>query len=84
MDDSIKGSLADKIAPAALKAIEEDGAEVITLGCAALSGLDTELSQRIGVPVIDGIPYAIRLAETHVKTHSKTSKKGLFGPSTWR
>lgn len=84
MDDSIEGDLIDKITPVALEAVEKDGAEVIVLGCAALSGIDQEISKRIGVPVIDGIPYAIRFAEAHILTCMQTSKMGLFGPSIWR
>lgn len=75
------GDMADKIIVGAQKAIEEDGAEVITLGCAGLAGLAEKVSQEIGIPVIDGIPYGIRFAEALVACGGKTSKKGLYGPS---
>jgi len=75
------GDMADKIIGAARKAIEEDGAEVITLGCAGLAGLAEKVSKEIGIPVIDGIPYGVRFAEALVACGGKTSKKGLYGPS---
>ena len=75
------GDMADKIIVAARKAIVEDGAEVITLGCAGLAGLAEKVSREIGIPVIDGIPYGIRFAEALVTCGGKTSKKGLYGPS---
>ena len=36
-------------------AIDEDGAEVIVLGCADLVGTSFELQGRLGLPVVDGI-----------------------------
>ena len=75
------GDMSDKIIVAARKAIKEDAAEVITLGCACLAGLAERVSREIGVPVIDGIPYAICFAEALVACGGKTSKKGLYGPS---
>jgi len=75
------GDMADKIIVAARKAIVEDGAEVITLGCAGLAGLAEKVSREIGIPVIDGIPYGIGFAEALVTCGGKTSKKGLYGPS---
>jgi allantoin racemase len=75
------GDMADKVIVAARKAVEEDEAEVITLGCAGLAGLAERVSREIGIPVIDGIPYGIRFAEALVACGGKTSKKGLYGPS---
>jgi len=75
------GDMTDKIIVAARKAVEEDAAEVITLGCAGLTGLAERVSREIGIPVIDGIPYGLCFAETLVTCGGKTSKKGLYGPS---
>ena len=36
-------------------AVDEDGAEVIVLGCADLVGISFELQERLGLPVVDGI-----------------------------
>lgn len=45
------------------EAIEKDGAEVIILGCGALSGLERELQQRYNVPVINPVIAGITCAE---------------------
>ncbi|MGR3804629.1 aspartate/glutamate racemase family protein [Marinibacterium profundimaris] len=44
------------------RAIEEDGAEAIVLGCAGMADLAAALSQHHGVPVIDGVAAATGLA----------------------
>ncbi|MBD2101903.1 aspartate/glutamate racemase family protein [Leptolyngbya sp. FACHB-261] len=66
---------------ATLKALEvagreaiQDGAEALCLGCAGMSGLDTELEQRLGVPVIDSVAAAIKMAESLVALRKQTSK----------
>ena len=60
------------------KAIEDDRAEVICLGCAGMAGVDKELEQALGVPVIDGVVAAVKLAEGLYDYGLKTSKIGTF------
>ncbi|MBU6335246.1 MAG: aspartate/glutamate racemase family protein [Chloroflexi bacterium] len=55
------------------KAIAE-GAEVLALGCAGMSGLDIMLEQRLGVPVVDSVAAAIKMAEALVALGKTTSK----------
>jgi len=55
-------------------AISEDRAEAICLGCAGMSRLDIELEQRLGVPVIDAVAAAVKLAEAMVGLNKQTSK----------
>src|SRR5438105_1455385 len=45
------------------KAIDEDGAEAILLGCAGLGPLDKWMQQQLGAPVLDGVACAVKLAE---------------------
>ena len=45
------------------RAVEEDGAEVIVLGCTASAGFYAELQDELGVPVIDSALAAIKYAE---------------------
>lgn len=45
------------------RAVEEDGAEVIVLGCTASAGFYAELQERLGVPVIDSAIAAVKYAE---------------------
>jgi allantoin racemase len=60
------------------RAIDEDHAEVICLGCAGMASLDKELEQALGVPVVDGVVAAVKLAEGLYDYGVKTSKVGAF------
>jgi allantoin racemase len=60
----------------AKKAIDEDGADVIVLGCTALSHAATDLSERLGIPVVDPAGAAIKMAIDLVElglSHSKVA-----------
>lgn len=60
-------------------AIESDGADVVCLGCAGMSGLAQRVSERLGgAPVVDGVPAAVMLAESLVKQGLSTSKVGTW------
>jgi allantoin racemase len=62
----------------ARQAVETDHAEVICLGCAGLAGLEEAITAALGVPVIDGVGAAVRLAEAIVGLGLKTSKLSTF------
>lgn len=62
----------------ARKAIDEDRAEVIILGCAGMAGYAKELEQTLGVPVLDPSAVAIKVAEAMVDLGLQPSKIGLF------
>jgi len=66
----------------ARKAVEEDGAEVISLGCAGMAGLDKRLTRELGVPVIDGVAAAVKLMEALVGCGIQTSKRRAYSPLT--
>ena len=53
------------------KAVEEDGAEVVILGCTASSGFFARLQQELGVPVIDPAIAAIKQAEQLVELRDR-------------
>ncbi|QOQ75926.1 Asp/Glu/hydantoin racemase [Pseudomonas poae] len=55
-------------------AIREDKAEVICLGCGGMAGLDEQIRQRTGVPVVDGVTAAVTVAESLVRLGLSTSK----------
>ena len=60
-----------------LKIVNEDRAEVVILACAGLCGYDTELSRLAGIPVLDPVAVAIKIAESFVGlgvSHSKLRK----------
>ncbi|ALJ20135.1 aspartate/glutamate racemase family protein [Microbacterium sp. No. 7] len=56
------------------------GADAIVLGCAGFAGLDAELERRLGVPVLDGVACATRLAEDLVALGKRTSTRGPYAP----
>jgi len=60
------------------KAIEEDGAEVIILGCAGMEGYAEELTQKLGVPVLEPTSVTLKVAEAMVDLGLTHSKVGLF------
>lgn len=68
------------------RALVEDRAEAIVLGCAGMTDLARRLSEIHGVPVIDGVASAIVLAEGLVRMGLSTSKVGGWAaplPKPW-
>lgn len=58
-----KEAAARAILNEARKAIKEDGAHVIVLGCTGMSALQVELQKQLGIPIVDPAVAAIKLAE---------------------
>jgi len=56
------------------RAVTEDRAEVICLGCGGMAGLDEQIRLRTGVPVVDGVTAAVTIAESLVRLGLSTSK----------
>jgi allantoin racemase len=67
-----------RLAEEARRAIQEYDAEVICLGCGGMAGFDKELEETLGVPVIDGVVAAVKLAEACYDYGLKTSKVRSF------
>lgn len=65
----------EMIANAARQAIEADGAEVICLGCAGMTGLDKKLETDLGLPVVDGVISALKFLEGMDGYGMRTSKR---------
>lgn len=64
------------IASECRRALEEDGAQAIVLGCAGMADLPPRLSRELGVPVIDGVSAAVKLVEGLVSLGLATGKTG--------
>jgi allantoin racemase len=73
-DDDVRAHLRR----AALAAVEEDGAEVICLGCAGMAGFEAAVAQATGVPVIDGVQAAVWQVRGMVASGASTSKRRLY------
>lgn len=72
--DTTMTQLSDEV----LKIVEEDGAEVVVLGCAGLCGYDEALQELVGVPVLDPVTVTVKVAEMMVHTGLSHSKKRKF------
>ena len=62
----------------ATKAVSEDGAEVIILGCAGMAGYAGEIEEKLKVKVIDPTAVALKIAEAMVDLGLTHSKIGLY------
>jgi allantoin racemase len=60
------------------KAISNDGAEVIILGCAGMAGYNAEIESKLKVRVLDPAGVALKVAEAMVDLGIMHSKLGLF------
>jgi allantoin racemase len=64
------------------RALDEDRAEAIVLGCAGMARLAQALAAEHGCPVIEGVSTAVGLAEMLVRAGLKTSKRGGYALGT--
>lgn len=79
LDLGLPGSAArERISTEIRKAIREDQAEAIVLGCAGMADFATALAEEHGVPVLDGVACAVKLCEALVALGLKTSKLGGY------
>ena len=60
------------------RALDEDHAEAIVLGCAGMADLAGALRRDFGVPVIDGVGAAVKQAEALLALGLSTSKRGAY------
>ena len=67
-----------RIRDLARKAVEQDGAEVIILGCAGLAGYAEDVERELGVVVLDPTAVAFKIAEAIADLGLRHSKVGRF------
>jgi allantoin racemase len=65
-------------------AVEQDGAEVLVLGCAGLAGYTPTLAQTLTVAVVDPSAVSLKMAEVMVDLRLTHSKRGLYAWPTSR
>ncbi len=68
----------EKLIQEGIKAVKEDRAEVLILGCAGMAGIDKEIEKIVGVPVIDGVVSALLIMESLIRYGVNTSKVGKY------
>ncbi len=59
-------------------ALDEDGAEVIVLGCAGMTDLCAHIGALLDVPVVDGVAAATLQVQSLVRQGLRTSKRGAL------
>jgi allantoin racemase len=77
LEDPVSGALG-KLRRQIERALAEDGAEAIIIGCAGMADLAHALQQEFGVPVVDGVSAAVKQAEALVGQRLTTSKRGSY------
>jgi allantoin racemase len=77
LEDRASGAIG-KLRAEIERALSEDGAEAIVLGCAGMTDLARELQEIYGVPVVDGVAAAVKQAEALVSLGLSTSKRGSY------
>lgn len=60
------------------RALEEDRAEAILLGCAGMADFADDLERELQIPVIDGVVAGVKFAEAIVDLEKKTSKANTY------
>jgi allantoin racemase len=64
----------------ARRAVQDDGAEAIVLGCAGMADLEARLRATLVVPVVESVAAGVGLACTLVRLGLGTSKVGAYQP----
>ena len=62
------------------RALADDGAEAIILGCAGMVELSSTLTKRYRIPVIEGVGAAVKLVEGLATLGIPTSPRGGYAP----
>lgn len=66
----------DRIVAECQRAKEEDGIGAIVLGCGGMADLTDAIAETVGLPVVEGVTAAVKLAESLVALRLGTSKHG--------
>ncbi len=60
------------------RALEEDGADAIVLGCAGMADLARAIEDAVAAPVVEGVTAALKWAEALVSLRLRTAKRGEY------
>ncbi len=76
--DSDPTKTKQRLMEVAERAVEQDGAEVIIMGCAGMAGYAQEIEETLSVKVLDPAAVALKTAEAMVDLGLTHSKAGLY------
>jgi allantoin racemase len=85
--ESDPGAAVQAIVEQSLRAVSDDHAEVICLGCGGMAGLRQKVAESTGAPVVDGVAAAVTVAESLVRLDLTTSKVRTYAaarPKTFK
>jgi allantoin racemase len=60
------------------RAVEHDEADSVVLGCAGMADFCHDISEQVGVPVIDGVTAGVVLIESMIKLGLQTSTRSEY------
>ena len=60
------------------RALEDDGADAIVLGCAGMADLARAIEDAVAAPVVEGVTAAVKWAEALVSLRLRTAKRGEY------
>jgi allantoin racemase len=68
----------DVVTAACARAVEEDEADAVVLGCAGMTDWAAPIAAKIGVPVVDGVQAAVLTVQSLVEMGLRTGKRDEF------
>ncbi|MCP2246101.1 aspartate/glutamate racemase family protein [Lentzea aerocolonigenes] len=68
----------DLVTAACARAVEEDDADAVVLGCAGMTDWAAPIASAIGVPVVDGVQSAVLTVQALVEMGLRTGKRDEF------
>jgi allantoin racemase len=69
-----------RLAAEAVRAVEDDEAEVILLGCAGMAGLQESVAAAAGVPVVDAVWAGVVMTGALARAGARTSQRNRYRP----
>ena len=70
-----KGNRKEDLLEAGKEALKTPGVQAIVLGCANYAGSSGWLEKRLGVPVVDGLTWALALVESEARIQAYNQKE---------
>lgn len=74
----LEGDALDVVMAACARAVEQDEADAVVLGCAGMTDWAAPIAAEIGVPVVDGVQSAVLTVQALVEMGLRTGKRDEF------
>ncbi|WP_086664717.1 aspartate/glutamate racemase family protein [Lentzea kentuckyensis] len=74
----LEGDALDVVTAACARAVEQDEADAVVLGCAGMTDWAAPIAAAIGVPVVDGVQSAVLTVQALVEMGLRTGKRDEF------